>query len=311
MKKAVVIGTFPTDKTTEKMLLSCIESVKAFEWDVILVSHKPLSPDIISMVDYYIYDKKNILEPHHLTPVYWYSCDLFYLSLNGNGHIVPVCRNMINGIGLADLLGYKFCFYMESDNILTESDVNNLVFLQKDMILYEKEMIFFKLDGERFESLIFGTNPHYFMSNHKLPMQASDIEKWKYPLTLEQIFYHNFHDLKEDCILIDKPSHEFLKTSDINILGNYFKVLIVKVKNSDNYILWVSNYSGNPDNIHVNINDEHIYTIVPNGYIYIQVTPNSVYDVKISEADRVYRKKFFTSEKDLKEYDNNGYIRFT
>lgn len=310
MKKAIVIGTYPSDKTTEKMLVSCIEAVKAFEWDIILVSHLSLPQYIVDMVDYYIFDKKNILEPYHLTPFYWYSCDLFYLKLHGNGHMVPVCRNIINGIGLADLLGYKFCFYMESDNILNENDVNKLIFLQKDLSLYEKEMILFKLEGDRFESLMFGTNPHYFMTNQKLPVETSDIEKWKYPLTLEQIFYQNFKSLEEDCILVDVPSHKFLLRSRINVLGNYFKVSILRVENSDNYILWISNYSENPNNVYVKINDGHVQTVVPNGYMYIQVIFNSEYDVEICEDDRVYRKKFFTSEKDLKEYDNNGYIKF-
>ena len=310
MKKAIVIGTFPTDKTTEKMLISCIESAKAFEWDVILVSHKPLSPDIISMVDYYIYDKKNILEPHEFTPVYWYSSDTFHLSINGRGHIVPVCRNIVKGIGLASVLDYQQFVYMESDNILSWIDVDILKSYLLTMSYDDKDMILFDLNDGRYESLLFAGNPSFFMRHQNLPLETGDMFEKSCRLTLEEIFYDNFSKLKAHILLMNGSSESFFKNSQINLIANHHKVEIVKVENSDHYILWASNSPDNPDPIEVIVNDFSI-DIQPNGYYYRQVVPGEVYDVRAIENNRTYRKKLFTTQKDLKEYDNNGYIRFT
>lgn len=311
MKNAIVIGTYPNDKTTEKMLVSCIKAAKAFEWDIILVSHMSLPQYIVDMVDYYIYDKKNILEPHNLTPVYWYHSDRFHLSLNGNGHIVSVCRNMINGIGLADFLGYEFFFYMESDNILHEKDVKRIINLEMLMLDNKKRMLLFNVGDDRYESLMFGGKPSFFMKHQHLPMKAIDIVRWKYPLTLEEIFYKNFHQLEEECVIVPTSSDKTFSDSQINLIANHHKAAVVKVENSDHYLLWISNSPDNPESVTVSINgSEPAIEIVPNGYYYQQVHLDTVIDVMVCEAGRKYNKKFFTTKKDLEVYNDNGYIKF-
>lgn len=291
------------------MLLSCIESVKAFEWDVILVSHKPLPSDIISQVDYYIYDKKNILEPHHLTPVYWYSSNTFHLSINGRGHIIPVSRNIVNGIGLASVLGYQQFVYMESDNILSKIDIDIMKAHLLTMSYDDKDMILFDLNDKRYESLVFAGNTSFFMRHQNLPLETEQMFEKSCRLTLEEIFYDNFSKLKAHILLLNGSSESFFQTSEINLVANHHKVEIVKVENSDHYILWASNSPDNPDSIKVIVNDFTTY-IQPNGYYYRQVVPGEVYDVQVIENDRTYRKKLFTTEKDLKEYNSNGYIKF-
>lgn len=311
MKKAIVIGTYPSDKTTEKMLVSCIEAAKAFEWDIILVSHLSLPQYIVDMVDYYIYDKKNILEPHEVTPIYWYSSDTFHLSLNGNGHIVPVCRNIINGVGLADLLGYKSFFYMESDNILHKNDVKKILEFEGAMVYGDKELILFDIGDRRYESLMFGGRPSFFMRNHRLPMDVTDIVRWGYPLTLEEIFYTNFNQYGNESLIIQKSSYDVLSSSKINLIANHHKAAIVKVENSDHYILWISNSPDNPEKISVVFNGvKNVIDIVPNGYYYQQVQLDTVIDFTVFEDMKPYKKKFFTTKEDLVKYDNNGYIKF-
>lgn len=311
MKKAIVIGTYPSDKTTEKMLVSCIEAAKAFEWDIILVSHLSLPQYIVDMVDYYIYDKKNILEPHEVTPLYWYSSDTFHLSLNGNGHIVPVCRNMVNGIGLVDLLGYRSFFYMESDNILHKNDVKKILEIEGAMVYSDKQLILFDIGDRRYESLMFGGRPSFFMRNHRLPMDVTDIVRWGYPLTLEEIFHNNLCQFADESIIISASSEKLLSSSKINLIANHHKAAIVKVENSDHYILWVSNSPDNPEKISLMIDSNpNVIDIVPNGYYYQQVQLDTVINITVFENMKPYKKKFFTTKQDLVNYDNNGYIKF-
>lgn len=311
MKNAIVIGAYPNNKTTEKMLVSCIEASKAFEWDIILVSHLSLPQYIVDMVDYYIYDKKNILEPHEVTPIYWYFSNTFHLSLNGNGHIVPVCRNIINGVGIVDLLGYDYFFYMESDNILHKNDVKKIIEFEADMMYSAKQLILFDIGDKRYESLIFGGRPSFFMRHQRLPMDVTDIVRWGYPLTLEEIFYTNFNQYADELLIIQKSSYDVLSSSKINLIANHHKADIVRVENSDHYILWISNSPDNPEKISVVFKDvENVIDIVPNGYYYQQVQLDTVIDFTVFENMQPYKKKFFTTKEDLIKYDNNGYIKF-
>jgi hypothetical protein len=313
MKKAIVIGTFPTDKTTERMLTSCIRMVKAFEWDIVLVSHKSLPQHIIDMVDYYIYDKENILEPIDLTPVYWYHSDLFSVQINGCGHIVPVTRNMKNGIGLLDVLGYKFFYYMESDNLLSREDVFKLEAFAASMSAADEQMILFKIgegDGARYESLMFGGRPSFFMKVAQLPMKSDDLRKYNVHPTLEDVFYASFRYHEHECFIINKSSSHVLSTSSINLIANHHKAEIIRDHDEERYFLWISNSPDNPASINVSINGSDNMVIPPNGYYYQPVEMSQIIRVEITEGVQTKSKVFFVTEADLPQFRETGYIKF-
>jgi hypothetical protein len=313
MKKAIVIGAFPTDKTTEKMLISCIEINKAFEWDIILVSHKSLPQCIIDLVDYYIYDKENILEPVDLTPVYWYHSNSFSVQINGNGHIVPVTRNMKNGIGLLDMLGYNFFYYMESDNLLSIEDINKLKSFQSSMIESDNQMVLFKIgeDNEsRYESLLFGGVPSFFMKIAQLPMKADDLRKYNSHPTLEHLFYTSFKYYQKECLVINESSNSTLSTSEINLIANHHKAEIIKDYDEENYFLWISNSSDNTDNIYALINNESSLIIPPNGYYYRPVEIGQIIHLQIEEGICTTDKIISVTESNLSKFKETGHIKF-
>jgi hypothetical protein len=313
MKKAIVIGTYPTDKTTEKMLVSCIRMVKAFEWDIVLVSHKSLSQHIIDMVDYYIYDKENILEPIDLTPVYWYHSDLFSVQINGRGHIVPVTRNMKNGIGLIDMLGYKFFYYMESDNLLSREDVGKLESFASAMAAADEQMVLFNIgegDGARYESLLFGGRPSFFMKVAHLPMTANDLRKYNVHPTLEDVFYASFRYYEHECLIINRSSSQILSTSSINLIANHHKAEIIRDHDEERYFLWISNSPDNPGSVTAVVNGGEPIIIPPNGYYYQPVSISQIIQVQVTEGVRTTGKVFFVTESNLPEFRETGYIKF-
>jgi len=313
MKKAIIIGTFPTDKTTEEMLVSCIKSVKRFGWDIFLTSHKALPPYIVELADYYIYDGENVLDPIDLTPVYWYHSDVFSLQINGRGHIVPVTRNMKNSIGLLDVLGYGFFYYMESDNIISLRDVNKLTSLTSQMSCDQKEIILFKINEDsnpRYESLMFGGNPHFFLGNAQLPSKADDIRKYNVHPTLEDIFYTSFRYKEDQCLIINQSSKEFLHTSEINIIANHHKVEVIKDIDDDRYFLWVSNSPDNPIDIRFKINENDWGNIAPNGYYYQQVNVGDLFHIEIIEGVQTIFKSFSINELNFPKFAEMGYINF-
>ena len=313
MKKAIVIGTFPTDKTTERMLISCINSVKRFGWDIFLASHKALPPYIVELADYYVYDKENVLEPVDLTPVYWYHCDAFSVQINGRGHIVPVARNIKNSIALLEILGYGFFYYMESDNIISPQDVDKLIHLASKTLIDEKEMTLFKIDSEnnpRYESLMFGGKPYFFLKNAQLPAKADDIRKYNFHTTLEDIFYESFKYYQDQCLIIDQSSREVLENSEINIIANHHRAEIIKDYDEERYFLWISNSPDNPMDINFKINGNDGGSIPPNGYYYQQVIVGDSILVEIFEGVQTISKLFSINELNFEKFAETGYINF-
>lgn len=311
MKNAIIVGTYPTTRTTEKMLVSCLKRLKPLGWDIILVSHEPVPAHIQRMVNYFIFDSENVLDPIDLTPVYWYHTHEFSLTLNARGHIATVTRNMENGIFMAHLLKYDFFFYMESDNLIDEKDLKNITMIEEMCRKDGKKMVLFEIkegDSVRYESLMFAGVPYYFINTLPSLRDHHDLRKHRVALTLEEIFYDYFKD-DERCMIIPGRADGVFHNSEINIIANHFRVNIVR-SNTGEYFLWTSNSADNKHNIDVQINDNPVFTLPPNGYYFEPVSKSSMIEVKSWEKGIFTERIFFTTEKSLFEYDKNGELTF-
>jgi hypothetical protein len=313
MKKVIIIGSYPKDQLTETMLIDCINSLKNFGWDIILTSHIPINEEIVDMVNFHIYDKENKLEPIELTPIYWYNTNSFQLYLNGRGHVIPVCRNIRNGIGFSKLLDYDFFYYMESDNILEISDVQKLKELSNSMLRQEKNLIVFKPGDKsdpRYESLIFGGTPSYFLKNVTIPLKIEDMLKYKMDLTLEEIFFNSIKWITDDCHIINSSSTEFLKESSINIIANHARCeVIIDVKNNG-FGLWISNSAENPNNISFSINENDFIYLPSNGFYYLPVNVGQLFKITLIEDNRKYFKEFDINLNNSHKFNQAGQINF-
>ena len=65
---------YAPDSFRENLLRDLINKIKTLNIDIILVSHSPQSNDIINSVNYYLYDKENLLIPLHETENF----DIYY-----------------------------------------------------------------------------------------------------------------------------------------------------------------------------------------------------------------------------------------
>ena len=65
------IDTHPTSQDKINTLVETIKQIKQYGIDLLVTSHIPLPPPIVDMVDYYIYDKRDVLSPKSDMPVYW------------------------------------------------------------------------------------------------------------------------------------------------------------------------------------------------------------------------------------------------
>jgi autotransporter strand-loop-strand O-heptosyltransferase len=69
-KVIFTIDTHPTSQDKINTLVETIKQIKGHGFPLLVTSHLPLPAPIIEMVDYYIYDKRDILSGDDL-PVYW------------------------------------------------------------------------------------------------------------------------------------------------------------------------------------------------------------------------------------------------
>lgn len=72
-KRSVIftIDTHPTSQAKMDTLVESINQIKRYGFPILVTSHVPLPAPIIAMVDYYIYDKRDILSPETDMPQYW------------------------------------------------------------------------------------------------------------------------------------------------------------------------------------------------------------------------------------------------
>jgi hypothetical protein len=81
MKNIVIINSYANTEEKVNLLLNYVKQVKKTNCDILLTSHLPLPQNIVTLVNYYIYDKENFLLPKERSPATWYADHEEYISL--------------------------------------------------------------------------------------------------------------------------------------------------------------------------------------------------------------------------------------
>jgi hypothetical protein len=236
MKKLFVIGAYPNSKKKEDILKKEILSLKHLDYDIMIVSHYPVSEEIQLMVDFYLYDKHQILTPQQhsngtmTSPYYWVGQPSFYLKVFNQRHALPICQNMFNSFKFSEIQKYDFVFFLENDNIFSKDDSLKFDKLLKDMILNNKKCIFFKTSTHGqdsfeyregitnlYETQLFGITPQYFNEIFKLPTNEKEWFDYEMGFTLEESFYSKLKTYEDNFLIISDYSYKFFDESDINI----------------------------------------------------------------------------------------------
>jgi hypothetical protein len=287
VKKAFIIDTYPKTEKQKETLRDCIESVKLIGWDILLVSHFPVPVEIQETVTYFIYDKNNSFVPPSITPHTFLSNSFFDSKVYSSGHALAITINMFNGFKFAECYGYDFCYFMESDSILSKNDINKLDNLVNLMELENKDMIIFNPenfivgdcyhseDGAFFyETLLFGAKTSQFLLNFKPPR---NLDEWFSNLmcyNLEASFYDKYKNLKDKCLIIPSFVEEYLSGSKINSsrFGLFVCDLVFNKNNPESPVLLINNLneSGSTKEIKIFVNEilaENILSY-PGGWCY-------------------------------------------
>ena len=168
MNEIFVIGSWIDTEEKKQILIDAIKEIKLKGFPICLVSHYPISDEIQKLVDYYIYEKENVLSvDYRLT---------FNKIVNGviveqrespvDYHGVACLMNIRNAVDFLLAKGkYKYIHYREADLIY---DLDTYMSIFKNTILvHDMEALFFHFQEDNYRTDLFSVDIEWF--NNTIP----------------------------------------------------------------------------------------------------------------------------------------------
>jgi len=148
-KSIVIIDCFVHSKKVEEKLKNCVENLKRYNQDILLMSNSIISEEILNFVDYYIYDKENRLfsdgdcnaDPITLYKIYD-NIEIYEVVSGVQRHGLSVMRNLFKAIKIAKEYGYTHFHRIEADDIMGDISLDKLSLVPRigvDGIFYFNE----------------------------------------------------------------------------------------------------------------------------------------------------------------------------
>jgi hypothetical protein len=207
----IIIDAFITNSINETKLLNFIENIKKTRIPILLVSNTIISKEIISIVDYYIYDSNNRLLGDNFTNI-----DKFILwevigdiKLNtfhqhSQKHALSVMVNLLNSLWFLKSLGFKYFHRIEYDTILGDETIELIKINLSECIKQNKK--------------------GYFILNHD-----SQTQTFQYFLCEIDYFLKIIPEIKSENDYIEMINKNF-ETTDFVILE---KIMYKLLNNND------------------------------------------------------------------------------
>jgi len=153
-----VIGAWTDNKEKEINLINVIKDIKSRDYPICLVSHCPVSKDIQESVDYFIYEKENVLSLN------WRL--VFWRDVNGareekpslvDYHGVACLMNIRNAVDLLRAKGkYKYIHYREAD--LTYDFDAYMSMFDNNMKVLNKKAMFVHYQDNKYRTDLFSAD---------------------------------------------------------------------------------------------------------------------------------------------------------
>ena len=125
----VLIHAHLSDYKRLQVCSELIKKIKGFGYEVIVTTHTPAPKEFQDSVDYFVYDKDNLIltDLKYLGYMVWYTpnFDISSKEFNTNNTVLAVQRLMHLGVEYAKLLRKKYIHIMDYDGLLHKSDVLN------------------------------------------------------------------------------------------------------------------------------------------------------------------------------------------
>lgn len=333
--EAIIIGTFPNLKKREQLTIDCINSLKPLNRKIILVSHYPVSEEIQSMVDYYIFDKENPLTHHSYYTRFYNITDEYHAEININGlkdsnQSFTVYTNLYNAMAFANKMGFTSAFYTTYDVVVHPDDLKAIEesfwsIKQGYVSAYLSTLNTPFGKGIQTTAMTFYTD--YYLDSFPKLESAEEYNQLCKSLGAEN-FLEDFlmksvlqwHE--SNYTLEDYPEETFLRKSGLGVSSNseYYSILPIKGE-PNKFMLYFFTY---------NIDNRVIGVTVRNkgGLIFnlIQVSKQREYKHELvydgseivvemnfedTDAERVYKKeKFLINNETIEKYQSTGFFEW-
>jgi hypothetical protein len=276
-KNAILIMSYAPDIFRENLLRDLVNKVKLLDLDIILVSHTHQSNDIVNLVDYYLYDKENLLIPLHETENF----DLFSLYninvqtqlniCNLTNHGVAALKMLHSGLSLAKSLGYEKIIQIEFDtkiynekyilDLLDRLNNYDCLFFSDDSTFADLQINGYNLNSYSFEELKYDES--YLKEKISFGENFGMAEK----VFLEMLL------TSKKYLICDRGERDLHMTIDItNKTFKKNKYIVTPIFNNNNNKvgLFISNKSGSDIFVNTIINNEfsHNVPIANNNWYY-------------------------------------------
>ena len=251
-KKVFIIDVYATTETKLDLLRDCITSVKPLGCPIMVVSHCTIPEDIVSMVDYHIYDADNSFNNNNVYSFRRHEGVELRQNIN-KSHEFPIIRAIRLAVNTAKSLGFEQFYFSEFDHNYSTNGLNQLVNLEKSMVDNEKDYVFFfpadaifgNITGQYFESCLFLGKTQEFLTKFDsyFPNTLEEYnEKFavRFPNCLEHFFYECFKD--SNNIIVPEYAKAHFSDSKINISSYQnmrYTIILDEEKNA--YVVVVNN----------------------------------------------------------------------
>jgi len=331
-----VILTYPNTTIKENITKKCIENLKNDGRKILLASHYPVSNELQSMVDYYLFDKYNPLIEHTLYKYYWSDMGNVKVDLNLDklpnynnlNQSLTVLNNLENSIRFANQIGYKriinisYDFILNQDNINT---INNICNRINNEGTHGYFMKYGESDMSLLKSVFFVVDTDFYINNFE---NIRTPEKYNNECT--KIGAHNFlenyymNKLKnvQHLLTIDETDEDKLfNNENINIFSGVEYLNIIPVKNQpDSFVIWFNSSNKNDDRRinfkfikNGNVETTTIHTVKSKSYYYkkFNLENDDSYNIIVDFLDFEGKKinctySFYINKNNINEISENG-----
>jgi hypothetical protein len=231
-KPIIVIDAFLNKSEKNNILISNLQKFKKFNIPILLIGNKPISIEIQNEVDYFIYDKQNLLfkDSYYCYESFWSAerFEDFIVETRAEykqEHGLSVLCNLTKSINFVKNLGFTKLIHFEWDLFIDDDDhekYNNLI----NNFINSNEKAFFVGTSEI--SFIFWMIDIPFFNN-KFPQilneqdykkSISNLNQSNIFLKVEKLFFIIFHDILNEKELINED--EFAKNNITKSISLYF-----------------------------------------------------------------------------------------
>lgn len=299
-KECIVIMTYLRTKRSEELTKNLINKLKVHNLPIILTSHTPIPVEIQRMVDYCVYDEKNILTSVSHINTYWRNDDLVSVNLllntennNISYHGPAAYTDIYNGISFANKLGFSVaqCFAYDmvpiNDNCVIDAST---ALRTKKAFMNHMGASNTKVTNEdvstlRTDWLVIDTD--FFLENFPPVLSEKDYSDWADKSGagcngLENMWYSTLKDkLGEITLLTDEELKSYFDVTTYNTNSEISSVLPIEGDPTRCVFYIATNFGQDERLFKLYINDKLIHTArMPQSWYYKVLNLSEVKTIK-------------------------------